>query len=103
MQTGSSLSGVPSPCSPANSLPPPPLLLPFQDGLSSGIETVGGQAVGAEAYTTLGIVTLRVQLILLSVCLPVGACWLLSRPLLQAAGQVRLAERRGGVSERASE
>ena len=59
-----------------------------QEGLASAMETMCGQAYGAEQHRQLGIILQRVQLILLLCCLPIAAVFLNTEKILLFAGQV---------------
>jgi MATE family multidrug resistance protein len=56
-------------------------------GLAAGLETLAGQAYGAGNYNNLGVLLQRAMLVCATVCAPVACLWLVSGPLLIAAGQ----------------
>ncbi len=56
-------------------------------GLSSGMETLCGQAFGAGDYKTLGLVLQRAVLVCWTFCIPVVALLMDAGPLLAHAGQ----------------
>ena len=60
------------------------------------METICGQAVGAEDFETVGLVTQRVHLLLTAMCVPVALLWLMAEPVLVAIGQVGGGEGEGG-------
>lgn len=56
-------------------------------GMASGLETLCGQAFGAQQYHKLGVQMHRAMLILLLMCIPVTALWLNMEKLLLLIGQ----------------
>ncbi|CAL9151650.1 unnamed protein product [Musa hybrid cultivar] len=56
-------------------------------GMASGLETLCGQAYGAEQYQMLGVHTWRAILSLLVVCFPVSLIWVSMEKLLLLMGQ----------------
>lgn len=59
----------------------------MQLGLSTGLETLCGQAYGAEQYKKLGIYTYTSIISLTIVCLPITLIWIFSDKLLILMGQ----------------
>lgn len=59
----------------------------LQVGMASGLETLCGQAYGAEQYQMLGVHTWRAILSLLVVCFPVSLIWVSMEKLLLLMGQ----------------
>ena len=58
-------------------------------GLSSGLETLCGQAYGARAYEQVGIFMQRGFVLLTLCCIPIAILWLYLEPLLVFLGQER--------------
>ena len=56
------------------------------------METMCGQAYGAEQHRQLGLILQRVQLILLICCIPIAAVFLNCENVLLWVGQVRTVE-----------
>ncbi|KAJ0985735.1 hypothetical protein J5N97_004091 [Dioscorea zingiberensis] len=56
-------------------------------GMASGLETLCGQAYGAQQYQMLGIHTYRAMLSLLIVCIPISFIWVSMERLLTFIGQ----------------
>ncbi|CAL9049336.1 unnamed protein product [Musa banksii] len=65
-------------------------------GMASGLETLCGQAYGAEQYHMLGIHTYRAIFSLLVVCLPISLVWASMGKLLQLIGQDPLISQEAG-------
>ncbi|GBF89389.1 MATE efflux family protein [Raphidocelis subcapitata] len=59
----------------------------FIMGLSAGMETFCGQAIGAGNHAFLGVVLQRAGLITLLACLPITLLWAHTGPILTALGQ----------------
>lgn len=71
-------------------------LINLQLGMASGLETLCGQAYGAEQYHMLGIHTYRAIFSLLVVCLPISLVWASMGKLLQLIGQDPLISQEAG-------
>lgn len=56
-------------------------------GLTSACETLASQAYGAGNLPRVGAVAQRASAVMLAVCVPVAALWLLAGPALRALGQ----------------
>ncbi|PKA59706.1 MATE efflux family protein 9 [Apostasia shenzhenica] len=65
-------------------------------GMASGLETLCGQAYGAQQYKKLGIHTYRAILSLILVCLPISLIWVSMGKLLSLIGQDPLISREAG-------
>lgn len=59
----------------------------WQFGMASALETLCGQAYGAEQYQKLGAFTFGAILSLILVCLPVSVLWIFMDKLLVFLGQ----------------
>lgn len=59
----------------------------FLEGLASGMETICGQAFGADDFLAVGDVAQRVHLILTAFCIPLALMLRHTEPLLIAVGQ----------------
>lgn len=59
----------------------------LQLGLTSGLETLCGQAYGAEQYQKLGIYTYTSIISLTLVCLPISILWIFTDKILILIGQ----------------
>lgn len=62
-------------------------IIPIQFGLAGALETLGGQAYGAEKYQKLGTYTYCSILSLLTICIPVSLLWIFVDKLLTLMGQ----------------
>ncbi|KAG5528005.1 hypothetical protein RHGRI_028812 [Rhododendron griersonianum] len=67
-----------------------------QFGMAGALETLCGQAYGAEQYKKLGIYTYAAIVSLLLVCLPVSVLWIFLDKLLLLLGQDPLISQRAG-------
>ncbi|CAM6105479.1 unnamed protein product [Calypogeia fissa] len=56
-------------------------------GLSTGLETLCGQAYGAKNYHLLGVYVQAATVVLLAVCVPISFVWLNMEKVLSALGQ----------------
>ncbi|PKA59708.1 MATE efflux family protein 9 [Apostasia shenzhenica] len=65
-------------------------------GMAGGLETLCGQAYGAQQYKKLGIHTYRAILSLILVCLPISLIWASMGKLLSLIGQDPLISREAG-------
>ncbi|URD99983.1 MatE [Musa troglodytarum] len=65
-------------------------------GMASGLETLCGQAYGAEQYQMLGVHTCRAVLSLLVVCFPISLIWVSMEKLLLLMGQDPLISQEAG-------
>ncbi|KAF7112882.1 hypothetical protein RHSIM_RhsimUnG0182700 [Rhododendron simsii] len=65
-------------------------------GMAGALETLCGQAYGAEQYKKLGIYTYAAIVSLLLVCLPVSVLWIFLDKLLLVLGQDPLISQRAG-------
>ena len=60
----------------------------LQEGLASAMETLAGQAFGAQQHRQLGIILQRVQLILVLCCIPIALVLVHTEAILLIFGQV---------------
>lgn len=67
-----------------------------QQGMASGLETLCGQAYGAQQYQKLGIQTYRAILSLVVVCLPISLIWVSMGKILLLTGQDPLISQEAG-------
>ncbi|XP_020593904.1 protein DETOXIFICATION 14-like [Phalaenopsis equestris] len=65
-------------------------------GMASGLDTLCGQAYGAQQYKKVGIHTYRAILSLLIVCLPISLIWIFMGKLLTFVGQDPLISQEAG-------
>ncbi|XP_063936899.1 protein DETOXIFICATION 3 isoform X3 [Daucus carota subsp. sativus] len=65
-------------------------------GMSSALETLCGQAYGAERYQMLGIYTYGAIISLLLVCIPISVLWIFTERLLILIGQDPLISHEAG-------
>ncbi|XP_058185281.1 protein DETOXIFICATION 6-like isoform X3 [Rhododendron vialii] len=68
----------------------------LQFGMAGALETLCGQAYGAEQYKKLGVYTYSAIVSLLLVCLPVSVLWIFLDKLLLVLGQDPLISQRAG-------
>lgn len=59
----------------------------MQFGMSSGLETLCGQAHGAKQYQRVGTFTYAAIICLFAVCIPISVVWIYTEELLLFAGQ----------------
>lgn len=71
--------------------------LALQTGLSTGLETLCGQAYGAKNYHLLGVYVQAAILVLVAFCVPISILWLNMATVLPALGQTEEISAMAGV------